>query len=288
MQGTFKVAYINDGTADEIVGNFINPDRNWEMDEVRVKVPGSTTTNNPLQLDLEGFTDASAAGREVNLLASSQIWHHRRVTWETDIEGWVASRGDVVQISHDLTVWGYSGRLMGRAGNVVTLDMLVPTTGSGTLMIRSPENQMKVVSVSADSTETDTLTITSDMSDFPLPGDHGYEDIVPMDWAWFFDPLETPGRRFKITEVTPSEDGVTFAAIDDDPGYYASENDPYQYAQPRDGKLLGGIVFGIKFSESIVSVQTDINNVQIRWVLSSSMPVSVVISINGISQLLKR
>lgn len=53
--GTFKIDYINEGTADEIVGNFINPARDWQMDEVRVRVPGATTTNNPLQLDLEGM-----------------------------------------------------------------------------------------------------------------------------------------------------------------------------------------------------------------------------------------
>src|SRR5690606_5744715 len=114
--GSFKIDYISEGTADEIVLNFINPARNWQMDEVRVKVPGATTTNNPLQLDFDGCTNPVMAGREANLLAASQAWHRRRVTWETDIEGWVANRGDVVQISHDLTVWGYSGRLTGRSG----------------------------------------------------------------------------------------------------------------------------------------------------------------------------
>ncbi|HWL28600.1 MAG TPA: host specificity factor TipJ family phage tail protein, partial [Burkholderiaceae bacterium] len=282
--GSFKVDYINDGTADEIVGNFINPDRGWQMDEVRVRVPGATTTNNPLQLDFEGCTSAAVAGREANLLAASQVWHRRRVSWETDIEGWVAGRGDVVQISHDLTVWDYSGRLYGRAGNVITLDKHVPSDGSGTLMIRGPENQMKVVSVTSAVGDVDTLTITSDMTGFPLPGDPGYEDVPAVDWAFFFGPLSTPGRRFKITEVHPSEDGVKFSAIDDDPEYYLSENNPYIYTPPRDGILLGGVVFAITFSESIVNVAADITEVTIGWSLSSAMPVDVAISINGIAQ----
>lgn len=238
--GTFKVDYINDGTADEIVLNFINPARNWQMDEVRVKVPGATTTNNPLQLDFDGCTNPSMAGREANLLAASQVWHRRRVSWETDIEGWVAGRGDVVQMSHDLTVWGYSGRVTSRAGNVITVDKMVPSDGSGTMMIRGPENQMRVVTVSSAVGDVNTFTITSSMTGFPLPGDPGYTDVPPMDWAWFFDPLATPGRRFKITSVEPSEDGVKFQAIDDDPGYYASESNPYRYTPPRDGALLAG------------------------------------------------
>lgn len=36
----------------------------------------------------------------------------RRLTFETDIEGYVASKGDVIRVTHDLTVWGYSGRMM--------------------------------------------------------------------------------------------------------------------------------------------------------------------------------
>lgn len=281
--GTFKIDYINEGTADEIVGNFINPARDWQMDEVRVRVPGATTTNNPLQLDLEGCTNPEMAGREVNLLAASQVWHRRRVTWETDVEGWVANRGDVVQISHDLTVWGYSGRLLGRSGNQIMLSQSIPT-GSGTMMLRDPEGNMRTVIVSGDMLETDTVTITSDMTGFPLPGDEGFEGVAPMDWAFFFDPLETPGRRFKITSVEPSSDGVRFQAIDDDPGYYASEFDPYQYVPPRDGQYLSGVVFGITATESIVNVLADINNVQIGWALSRDMPVDVIVSINGASQ----
>lgn len=282
--GTFNVAYIGDGTADEIVLNFINPARAWGMDEVRVKVPGATTTNNPLQLDFDGCTNPVMAGKEANLLAASQVWHRRRVTWETDIEGWVANRGDVVQMSHDLTVWGYSGRLTGRSGNTITLTGKVPSDGSGTAMIRGPENQMRTVTVSSAAGDVDTLTITSSMAGFPMPGDAGYEDVPPMDWALFFDPLATPGRRFKITEVQPSDDGVKFTAIDDDAGYYASENNPYLYMPPRDGSLLGGFVFGVTFSEAIANVQADITDVQISWSISASMKVQVAVSINGKTQ----
>ena len=280
--GSFKVAYINDDTPDEIVLNFANEERDYQMDEVRVAVPGATATNNPLQLDLDGCTVADMAGREANLIAASQVWHRRRTTWETDIEGWVASRGDVVQISHDLTVWGYSGRLMGRSGNQITLSQSIPT-GSGTMMLRDPEGNMKTVVVAGD-VDTDTVTITSDMTGFPLPGDAGFEDVPALDWAFFFDPLATPGRRFKIVDVQPTQDGVRFSAVDDDPEYYASETNPYGYTPPRDGAYLGGVIFGVTVTEGIVNVLADINSVQIGWALSVAMPVDVVIAVNGAAQ----
>lgn len=282
--GSFKVDYIADGTVDEIVVNFANRDKDYDMDEVRVRVPDATTTNNPLQLDLDGCTNAVMAGKEANLLAASQVWHRRRVSWETDIEGWVAGRGDVCQMSHDLTVWGYSGRVFGRSGNTLTLDKTIPSGGSGTVMLRGPEGQMKTVSVVSDTGDVDAFTITNDMAEFPLPGDEGYEDVPAVDWAWFFDPLATPGRRFKITQVEPTEDGVKFQAIDDDPGYYASENNPYTYVPPKDGALLTGVVFGLSFSESLVNVAADISNITISWTTSNGGRVQVAPSINGVAQ----
>src|SRR3546814_5432768 len=109
-------------------------------------------------------------------------------------------------MSHDLTVWDYSGRLMpGSGGQTMVLDKAVPSGGSGIVMLRSPEGRMKVVSVVSDLGEVDRLTITTpldgedeDDEPFPMPGDDGYDDVVPMDWAWFFGPLATPGRRLKI------------------------------------------------------------------------------------------
>ncbi|OMG88013.1 host specificity protein J [Achromobacter xylosoxidans] len=288
--GSFQIAYLNEGTVDEIVLNFVNADRHWMMDEVRVRVPGATTTTNPLQLDLDGCTNLDMASREANLLAASQVWHRRRVSFETDIEGYVASKGDVIRLTHDLTVWGYSGRMLpGSRGAVggtlpkIVLDSGVPSDGSGVVLLRDPRGRMKVVSVSSAVGDVTELTIVSDLDGFPMPGDPGFEDINSLDWVWQFDPLQTPGRRFKITSVEPSADGVKFTAIDDDPGYYASENNPYQYTPPRDGGLLNGVVFNVTFSESIRSVSNDDIDVQISWSISAATKVQVNVSVAGVA-----
>lgn len=288
--GSFQIAYLNEGTVDEIVLNFVNAARNWMMDEVRVRVPGATTTTNPLQLDLDGCTNLDMASREANLLAASQVWHRRRVTFETDIEGYVASKGDVIRLTHDLTVWGYSGRMMpgsrgadGGALPKIVLDTAVPSDGSGTALLRDPRGNMKVVSVTSAVGDVTELTVVSDLEGFAMPGDPAFEGVTSLDWVWQFDPLQTPGRRFKITSVEPSTDGVKFTAIDDDPGYYASENNPYQYTPPRDGLLLGGVIFAVTFSESIRSVANDDINVQIGWSISTPSRVIVNVTVDGIA-----
>lgn len=282
--GSFKIAYTNDGTVDEVVLNFVNKDNGWKMDEVRVRVPGATTTNNPLQLDLDGCTNKDMAGREANLIAASQVWKRRKITWETDIEGLVCTRGDVVSFSHDLTVWGYSGRLMpGSGGTLMKLQNAVFSDGGGTVMLRDPDGNMKVVTVSSAVGENvDELTIVTDLDGFPMPGDEGYEECSPLDWAWQFDPLATPGRRFKVSGVSPAGDGLRFEASDDDPEYYASESDPYQYTPPRDGSLLSGVVLALTGSEQIESYAGDQIRFTLNWVLSIQSDSLVSIVVNGL------
>lgn len=287
--GSFQLAYLNEGIVDEIVLNFVNESRNWTMDEVRVRVPGAATTTNPLQLDLDGCTNVDMAGREANLLAASQVWHRRRVTFETDIEGYVASKGDVIRLTHDLTVWGYSGRMLpgstsGSGGlPTIILDSAVPSGGAGIALLRDPSGAMKIVSVASELGDVTELTIVSDLDGFAMPGDAPFENANPLDWVWQFGPVETPGRRFKIASVEPSDDGVKFTAIDDDAGYYASEDNPYQYTPPRDGALLGGVVFNVTFSEAIRSVANDDIDVQIGWSLSAATRVVVNVTVAGVA-----
>ncbi|ARP88622.1 hypothetical protein CAL13_08910 [Bordetella genomosp. 9] len=282
--GTFEVSYV-DGTVDEIIGNFINKDRNWQADQVRVRVPGAPILNNPQTFDLEGIVDAGVAGRVVNLLAASQNFHRRRVTWEMDIEGYIATRGDVVQLSHDLTVWGYAGRLVGGNRSVLVLDRTVPINGTGFFQLRGPGNQMVMLSVSGIG-DTDTLTILNPaaLTSFPMPGDQGYEDVPALDWAWQFDLLQTPGRRLKIVSVQPTnDDGVRFEAVDDSIDYYNSINNPFIYAPPRDGALLRGVVLALAFEETILNVKSDVIELRLDWVVSATSKVRIDYQVNGVA-----
>lgn len=285
--GTFEVSYA-DATVDEIIGTFINPARNWQADEIRVRVPGAPLLNSPLQFELEGCTDAELAGREINLIAASQLFHRRRVTFEMDIEGMLCTRGDVVQVSHDLTVWGYAGRLTGGSRFALRLDRKVPVSASpGWMTLRAPGGPFITFQVTGPvggvAGETDVLYPTEAIiSAFPVPDEVLEEGISALDWAWQFDPLVTPGRRLKIVHAQPTNDqGVRFEAVDDDPNYYASEYNPYVYAPPRDGSSIGTTVFSLSFSETIDGVSNDDIGVRLDYVLSSAGRVLVEYRING-------
>ncbi|MGY6273882.1 host specificity factor TipJ family phage tail protein, partial [Achromobacter denitrificans] len=153
---------------------------------------------------------------------------------------------------------------------------------TGIALLRDPDGNMKTVSVVSAVGDVDELTITTGLDGFPMPGDEGFEDCSPFDWTWQFDPIATPGRRFKITGVKPAGDGLRFEAMDDDPEYYACENNPYQYTPPRDGALLAGVVLALTGTEQIISVSTDQIRFSLSWLLSSDTQSLVSIIVNGL------
>jgi predicted phage tail protein len=285
LAGSFNINYVNDSTADEIVMNFINPARNWEQDSVRVTVPNVVANNNTITLDLDGCTNENMAAREANLIAASQAFHRRRVSWEMDVEGMIATRGDVVQFSHDLTVWSYSGRLLSGDRSTLKLAQTVPSDGSGWLSLRAPDGTMQLIQVTSAAGEVDELNIATPLPlDFPVPDEE--PNIPAVDWAWQFDPLATPGRRIKIVDVQPSGDNVKFVGVDDNAGYYLSENNPFAYTPPQEGALLVGIVLDIFFTENIAVVSEDLTNITVSWTTTANNTTHRVNwAINGVPQI---
>ena len=233
-RGSFQVDYLTGNLADEIEISFINPALNWQPDVVRKAVPGAGSSGErPARIEFFGCTDVDMAGREANLLAAAQQKRRRRVTWEADFEGLVCNRGDVVTLSHDLTQWGYSGRLVAGTTLQLTLDRAVPFT-VGQLHyvgVRAPDGTYAiydVVTVVGSQTVIDLNPLT------PLPAAPNADvSHPPYDYLWFFEPKPTPGKKVKITGVQPLDaNTVRLSAIDEDPDYYLAEIEAYTYVPP--------------------------------------------------------
>ncbi len=223
IRGSFEVSYITEQLAEEIIVRYVNPAKDWTQDEVRVTVPGVSTPTRTSTVDLFGCANTSMAGKFANYLAAQQYYRKRRVKWECDFEGFVCQRGDVVLLSHDLTQWGYSGRLVETNNNVLTLDRAVPRSGGVEyLMIKKPDGTMTTYSVTAGTGESDTLTLTGGAPSLQA-------DMLAMDHVWFFSPLATPGKKVKILSVSPvSDTRVQVVATDEDSQFYAAWDGTFQ------------------------------------------------------------
>ena len=218
IRDTFQVAYISENLAEELVIRFTNPDKDYEQDEVRTLAPEVVTPLRTSSIDLYGCTDATMAGKFANYLAAQQYYRRRRVTWQSDFEGFVCQRGDVVLLSHDLTQWGYSGRFIGVNNNVITLDRTVPRQNQVEyLMLIRPDGSTSTYDVQATtSTESDTLTIINDVVTLQAGANL-------IDHRWTFSPLETVGKKLKILSVQPASDArLTIVATDESEEFYTA------------------------------------------------------------------
>jgi len=284
VAGSFEYKFINTEVTDEIIVNFFNQEKDFEPDVVRQKVPGAVQVNNPVTFDLEGCTVADQAGREANLMAASQYFHRQQFSWEMDIEGATITRGDVVRMTHDLTSWGASGRIMAYENGQLTLDSYVEPIENAWMSIRSPNNKIANVRVSpVVGGEGDKLVIVGGW-----PQDADGNDLIPqpnndeIDYIWQYNPTATPGRKVQIKSVRPSgRRNVKFEAIEYSREYHESEDNAYIHIPTGNGTKALINVFGITASERIVDEVTGRVEVTFTWVLSEKSDSDVHLYVNG-------
>ncbi|MGI9142998.1 MAG: host specificity factor TipJ family phage tail protein, partial [Fluviibacter sp.] len=262
IKGSFEVNYITEQLAEEIIVRFTNPDKDWIQDEVRVTVPGIVNPVRSSTVDLYGCTSARMAGKFANYLAAQQKYRKRRISWDADFEGLGVGRGDVVLLSHDLTQWGYSGRIVEQVGNTLTLDRTVPRNGSlDYLMIKRPDGTLTTYRVKAASGDQHVVELTS------TPNMHNGR--LPMDHMWFFSPLATPGKKVKILSIQPiSESRVKIVATDEEPQFYDAWDGSWSEAKKT--TLLEPstpVISGLQISErlSLIGTGQIVTRVTFSW-----------------------
>jgi len=269
IRDSFEVAYISENLAEEIVVRFSNVDKDYEQEEVRVLAPDVVTPARTSAIDLFGCTNETMAGKFANYIAAQQYYRRRRVTWQSDFEGFVCQRGDVVLLSHDLTQWGYSGRFVNVNGNIVTLDRSVPRQNQiEYLMLVRPDGTTTTYDVAATTDEeSDTLTIINDVITFQ-------NGTNLIDHRWTFSPLETPGKKLKILSVQPASDSrLQIVATDESAEFYDAWDGTF-VAPPVDTVLpaIAVAVNNLTISNRVAFVNGYLTNrVAIAWGVTGSV-----------------
>ena len=154
-------------------------------------------------------------------MAARQFFQRRRVTFEAAQEGLLLRRGNVIFITHDLTMWAASSRLAdGSAGTFVRLVRRIDPMGANPVYVKivAPDGteQIGTATIAA---ETHELTVTGANVNFAA-----FPDAAPEDWIAYISPEATPGKKFRVTSVEP-KDGrvVNITAADERPEMWAYE-----------------------------------------------------------------
>lgn len=244
---SFEVVYGSEATADEITLSFVDAAADYKADTVRVAAPGVVSPLKPASIELWGCTDRDMAIRECRLQVAHQLYRTRQVSWMADMEGLVVTRGDVVALSHDLTQWGTSGRLIGGTTTVLYLDRAITLDAGGSwITVVNPEGTMRTARVQYAAGEVGVVTLLDALPSAP-------DDDNPVDWRWLADYQATPGKRVKITDVKPAGmHEVRITAMDDPDEYYAFEEGTYTPPAVRKWTSSNPTISGLQFDEELV------------------------------------
>ena len=227
--GTFKVAYATRDTAEELEVTCLDRDNNWRPLSVRVKAPGVTTPRDTARYAPVGATTEDSIVLTARFGMAQNIWQRKSVSWDMDLEHMTFRRYSVIALSHDLTQWGYSGRLAGAvnvSGTVtVTLDEPVPWNDTATvrkLGLRLPGEQgYRLFDVATFSGETRTLTLSGSWpGGVAVPGATAGNPAHDTLYIWDF--AATPGKRLRIVEIEPTANlgGARITAVPEDPDFW--------------------------------------------------------------------
>ena len=226
-KGSFQVDYTFANAADGIEATWFDAEA-WETKTLRVPAPGVTTMLNPAQLQLEGVTSEAHAAQLARWHLAQSLYQYKDISYNTDIEHLSYRRLSMLALQHDLTQWGYGGRLVSAVNNgatvTLTLDEPVPAPAAGNAFIglRIPgERVYRVFGIVPFTGESDTLTLVGAWpSDAALPGN---SDGNPAhDTIWTYDFKQTPGLRVRVVAIEPESDlkGARVAVVPEGPEFW--------------------------------------------------------------------
>lgn len=246
-KGEFQIDYSLMQSADGIEYTYLDRSANWEMKTLRVPAPGVTVMENPARITGEGVDNERQAAILARWHMGQNLYQYKDVVYGQDLEHLSYGQWSVVQLSHDLTQWGYSGRLISatRNGATVTLKMDTPVPGQfGTnvtpyIGLRIPgERNYRVMKVKPFQGDSDTVVL-----DQAWPGDAAFPGSTArnpvQDTIFLYDFKQTPGLRCRVVGISPADDlaGASISVV--------PESDEFwnyvltgQYIPPKNESLL--------------------------------------------------
>ncbi|WP_417284160.1 phage tail tip fiber protein [Comamonas sp.] len=225
LKGGFSVDYALSNAADGIEYQWLNRDT-WEMTTLRVTAPGVATMLSPARVTGEGITSEAHAAAMARYHLAQSLYQYKTVHFTADIEHLDYRRLSVLSVSHDLTQWGFGGRVMAarRIGAQVqlTLDEPVPPLATPYIGLRVPgARDYRVWPVQPLAVESDTVTLVGEWpQELAFPGED--LDNPAHDTLWCYDFKATPGYRVRVTGIDPESDlkGARVTAVPEGPEFW--------------------------------------------------------------------
>ena len=294
-KGQFQVDYTLANAADGIEYTYLDR-TTWEAKTLRVPAPGVTTMLNPAQVTGEGVTTEAHAVILARWHLAQSLYQYKAISYSTDIEHLSYSRMSMLALQHDMTQWGYGGRVMSAAvvGGRMTLqlDEPVPASpqGSAFIGLRIPgERVYRVLKVSPFTGTSKEVTLDEAWpSDARVPGqgysrpDGSWEDNAAWDTTWIYDFKQTPGLRVRVTGIRPESDlkGAAVEVVAESAEFWQYVKTGTYVPSPNESLLnTRPVASDLKVTErQVVQGDTEYTELQATFAVSGPVGDTVVLS----------
>jgi hypothetical protein len=205
---TFRVNYQTVETADGIEYSYFDRDRDFTWQPIRVIDPNVSVSLNPARITSIGVTTEAHAAKLARFHLAQSLFQRKDISFDTDLEHLTYKRMSVMTLTHDVTQWGYGGRLHSAINNAgiltLELDDVVPAgTSARYVGLRIPgEKGDRIFGVNAFTGESRTITLSEAWPvGVPVPG--ATSDNPAMDTLWVYDFKSTPGYKVRVASIQP-------------------------------------------------------------------------------------
>ena len=120
VKGSFKLSYMtnSDDTSDCVDVSYFD-ETVWKPRIVRAALDAGRTFK-PALVKSWGITNRNQAFREGMASSASNRYRRKEISFETELEGYIPSIGDLIAIQSDIPKWGQSAEVIEVSGNTVT------------------------------------------------------------------------------------------------------------------------------------------------------------------------
>ena len=127
-RGSFAIDYLmpSDATADALEVSYFDA-VTWSPRRVTAALPGSALAK-PVKTEIFGITARAQALREGLYHAAANRYRRRIARFETEMEGFIPSIGDLIAIQHDMAGWGAHAEAVAWDAGTRTLTVTEPLT----------------------------------------------------------------------------------------------------------------------------------------------------------------
>ncbi|ATS54030.1 host specificity factor TipJ family phage tail protein [Xanthomonas citri] len=272
-KGSFSVDYTLASAADGIEYSYFDSTTK-KVETLRVPAPSVETMLNPARLTGEGIGREAHAAEMARYHLAQSLFQYKDIGFAQDLQYLSYRRMSMLSISHDLTQWGFGGRIAAAERSpllgtiTLTLDEPVPPPDARSAFIglRIPgEAVYRTFRVRNFTEATDTIQLVEEWpDDAPLPGEGyadsmvqgGWQDNPAHDTVWIYDFKATPGLRVRVVAIEPESDlkGASISVVPESSEFWTYVKTG-QYIPPESGSSLATrpIVSNLAISEDQVT-----------------------------------